>query len=121
VDVADGAACEFGLSILTDSPVDPEDAAIARMIRTARKDCEQFQERSYITLTMDLYLDRFPAGRCIEIPFPPLQTVEFIKYKDPAGNIQTMPAGDYEVDAASEPGRVGLAWGRSWPDRIDFL
>jgi uncharacterized phiE125 gp8 family phage protein len=117
----EGASCEFSLSILTDSPVDPEDAAIMRMIRTARKDCEQYQERTYITQTIDLYLDQFPAWRCIEIPFPPLQSVEFIRYKDAAGNIRTMSSSDYEVDAVSEPGRVGFAWGQSWPTAYDGL
>lgn len=117
----DGAACEFGLSILTNSPVDPEDGAISRMIRTARKDCEQYQGRTYVTQTYDLYLDRFPGKRWLEIPVPPLQSVLFIKHKDAAGNIQTMPATDYEVDAVSEPGRIGLACGQSWPTTYDGI
>lgn len=120
-DVA-GAPCEFGLAILTNSPTDPEDAAIARMIRTARRDCEQYQGRSYVTRTCDLYLDFFPTWEIkIELPFPPLQSVEFIRYKDAAGNIQTMPVSDYEVDAVGEPGLISLAWGRSWPATYEGL
>jgi uncharacterized phiE125 gp8 family phage protein len=117
----DGAACEFGLSVLMNSPVDPEDAAIARLIRTARKDCEQYQARSFVTQTLDLFLDHFPGRRSFELPFPPLQKVEFIKYKDSAGNIQTMPESNYEVDAVGQPGRIGLAWGQSWPTTYDGL
>lgn len=116
-----GADCEFGLAILVNSPVDPEDAEIMRMIRTARRDCEQYQERAYITQTLDLYLDQFPGRRWIELPFPPLQSIQFIRYKDAARNVQTMDEIAYEVDAVSQPGRIALALGQSWPTTYDGL
>ncbi len=120
--VVAGAPCQFGLSILTNAPTDPEDKTIARLIRTARKDCEQYQERSYVTRTYDLFMDGFSGCmRAIEFPFPPLRAVEFIKFKDSAGNIQTLSTNCYEVDAAGWPGRICLASGQSWPATYDGL
>ena len=41
-----GAPCEFGLAIVTESSVDSEDAAIMRMIKAARRDCELYPGES---------------------------------------------------------------------------
>jgi uncharacterized phiE125 gp8 family phage protein len=116
-----GAPCEFVLAIVTESSIDSEDAAITRMIKAARRDCELYQGKVYITQTWDMFLDHFPWRRWIEMPFSPLQTVEFIKYKDLSGSIVTLDASEYEVDAAGIEGRVGLAWGRSWPIAYDGM
>jgi uncharacterized phiE125 gp8 family phage protein len=52
----------------------------------------------------------------IDLPRPPLQSVESIQYIDTAGNFQTLAPEDYVVDASSgEIGRVALAWNRFWP------
>ena len=52
----------------------------------------------------------------IDLPRPPLQSVESIQYIDTAGNVQTLAPEDYVVDASSgEIGRVALAWNRFWP------
>jgi uncharacterized phiE125 gp8 family phage protein len=91
-----------------------EDEYLAGLIKTARRYCESFQGRAYITQTWDLFLNCFPCG-CIKVPLPPLQSVTFIKYKDGAGILQTLDPSEYLVDAFSEPGLIGLAYGKSWP------
>jgi len=52
----------------------------------------------------------------IDLPRPPLQSVESIKYLDTAGSEQTMPPDSYVIDASSdEIGRIALAWTQYWP------
>jgi uncharacterized phiE125 gp8 family phage protein len=115
------------LRISTSPPTaHPDDALIAIMAKAARRWCEGFQGRAYVTQVWDLYLDRFPRGRALELPLPPLQYVESITYRDAAGTDTVVslldPSGeglletdDYLVDIASEPGRLILKDGRSWP------
>lgn len=91
-----------------------EDDYIAGLIVVARRFCEAFQSRAYVTQTWDLFMDAFPAG-CIKIPLPPLQSVEFIKYKDSSGDLQTLNSSEYLMDPYSEPGLIFRAYGKSWP------
>jgi uncharacterized phiE125 gp8 family phage protein len=91
-----------------------EDEYITGLIKTARRYCETFQGRAYITQTWDHYLNFFPC-ECIKIPLPPLQRIVFVKYKDSAGFLQTLDPLAYIVDAYSEPGLIYCAYGKSWP------
>jgi len=110
------ATCEFGVSVLLDSPTATDDTEITRLIVAARRHCENFSGRAYITQTWDLYLDAFPSGDEIKIPLPPLQTVTWIKYKNTVGTLtEWLPITDYIVDIHSEPGRIVLDYGISWP------
>lgn len=95
--------------------VDEEDALITSLILSAREYCESFQNRAYITQTWELWLDAWPAKDYIRIPRPPLQSVESIKYYSPDNTENIMDAADYFVDDKSEPGRLALACGKSWP------
>ena len=49
-----------------------EDNDLQEKLKAARRDCELFQNRAYITQTWELWLDAWP-GDYIEIPVPPLQ------------------------------------------------
>jgi len=78
--------------------------------------CEHVQSvtrRSLVTQTWELTLDCFPFGP-IELPMPPLQSVESITYTDPAGATQTWE--DYVVDAAGS--RVYPIHGTDYPDTL---
>lgn len=113
-----GAACEFGVTIVTSDPAAAEDALITRLIKVARRQCEKFQRRVYITQTWDLFLDRFPTRHheVLEVPKPPLISVTSIQYKASGdGTLTTMAETDYIVDTLSQPGRIALAYGASWP------
>ncbi|MBN1807189.1 MAG: phage head-tail connector protein [Sedimentisphaerales bacterium] len=90
-----------------------EDALITSLIKVAREWCENFQNRAYITQTITLTLDEFPD--VFTVPRPPLQSVTSIKYIDTDGVQQTLSSGIYDVDSQSEPGRIALAYGQSWP------
>lgn len=104
------------LRIYDESPSSNTEASLIQsMITSARRWCEKFQNRAFITQTWDLYLDNFPTESYIRIPLPPLQSVTYLKYKDAAGSLQTMDTDNYIVDIKQEPGRVALIYGQSWP------
>ena len=70
--------------------------------------------RALITQTWDLLLDAFPCGdEYIEIPLPPLQSIESFTYKDTDGEVQTLTSSDYFLDQVSEPARLYPAYGTS--------
>lgn len=95
-----------------------EDSLIGCLITASRQWCEGYQNRAYVTQTWDLVLDEWPSEPPVDrirIPLPPLQSVASVKYTDADGVQATMPASDYLVDVASQPGRLVLAYGKSWP------
>lgn len=94
-----------------------EDVLIAGLIQAAREYCEGFQNRAYITQTWQCWLDNWPGGDEIEIPRPPLQAVNSIKYYGEDGTEYTLSPEVFIVDAHNQPGRVVLASSnRTWPE-----
>jgi len=94
---------------------DDEDALLTGYIRAARRVAERISRRALITQTLELVLDGFPAHREIELPRPPLQSVVSVTYTDRDENEHALDSGSYLVDADSEPGRIVLKSGYSWP------
>jgi uncharacterized phiE125 gp8 family phage protein len=92
-----------------------DDALIDGLIGSARVGCEQIARRAFLPQTWDLILDAWPTGNVIELPYPPLQSVSAITYVDSDEQSHTLSTADYGVDADSEPGRVYLKYGKSWP------
>jgi uncharacterized phiE125 gp8 family phage protein len=102
---------------------DADDAYVSALIIAARERAELFLRRALITQTFEYTMDRFPVDTCmvyttsfIDLPRPPLRSVEWIRYIDTADNQQTLRPETYVVDASSnEMGRVGLAGNQFWP------
>jgi len=96
---------------------DADNDYLSALIAAARERVELFLRRALITQMFECTMDDFPAyDRAIDLPRPPLQSVEWIKYLDTAGVLQTLDPGTYIVDASSnEIGRIALAWNRLWP------
>ncbi|MGB9826601.1 MAG: head-tail connector protein [Desulfofundulus sp.] len=92
-----------------------DDNLITALITAAREYCEGFQNRAYITQTWQLWLDAWPEDSEIRIPRPPLQAVNSIKYYSADNAEYVLPPSDYIVDKVGEPGRIVLAYGKSWP------
>lgn len=86
-----------------------EDTYLSTLIQTAREDCEQFQNRAYITQTWERVLDTWPRFP-FRLPMPPLVSVTRIDYHDTLDVEITWAASNYYVDTDSEPGRVGLGY-----------
>lgn len=109
------AACSFGVNIVKKSGPTVEDTLLNDLITAARQDCEKFQNRAYVTQTWELWQDDWPVKDSISLPVPPLQSVSSVKYYGTDDTEYTLSTDDYFVDTKSEPGRVVLAYGKSWP------
>jgi len=83
-----------------------DDTLITTLINVATEYAEKRLGRALITQTWDLYMDEWPEGDTIEIPFSPLQSITHIKYYDTSNVEQTWASSNYVVDTISEPARV---------------
>lgn len=81
-----------------------DDALIVAYIQSARELGEGLARRAFLTQTLELTLDTFPADLISKLPRPPLQSVVSVKYRDAAN--QEFSWTDYLVDARSEPGAI---------------
>jgi uncharacterized phiE125 gp8 family phage protein len=90
------------------------DTELGAMIVAARKLLEETLWRAFITQTWDYWLDAFPPAH-LALPRPPLQSITSISYTDTDGAEQTVDGSLYGADTATDPGRVILADGESWP------
>jgi len=89
------------------------DVELIRVIGQHTRDAEHETGRALVQQTYRLTLDEFPAAFVLE--YPPILTVEHIKFYDAAGVRQTLHPDDYLVDNESEPGYIVPAPGRGWP------
>ena len=64
------------------------DNYIDEMLKAARQVVEVHLGRKLITQTVQIIADSFPGGD-IELPFPPVQSITSIAYRDTAGSNQT--------------------------------
>ncbi len=92
-----------------------EDVLISRLIGAARHAAERATGRAFIAQSWRMTLDRWPRGRVLELPFPPLQAVNAVVLIDEAGTESPWPAGNIVADTASQPGRVALRGGVAPP------
>ncbi|MFB0832890.1 head-tail connector protein [Brevibacillus laterosporus] len=90
------------------------DDVIPPLIQAAVEHCEIYQNRAYITQTWEITFDHFPQSY-IKIPKPPLQEVVGITFIDKDGNQIAWGHENFIVDNYSEPGRIVLAHGKTWP------
>lgn len=98
---------------ITDSD---NDIIISSLIVQAREFCEDYQNRKYITQTLELVLDGFPNCNYIEfLNISPVQAVESIKYFDTNGMEYLFEQSSYIVDTDSFVNRIVLGYGKSWP------
>lgn len=92
-----------------------ENTLIESLIVAARRMAEMISRRALVTRTLEAVFDRWPRDNMIMLAYPPLQSISSITYIDSAGGSNVMPGADYFADAHSEPGRLVLAYGASWP------
>jgi len=90
-----------------------EDSELTGRIAAARAAAETETWRKLVLQTWDIFLDEWQDE--IFLPYPPLRSVEFIKYTDTAGIVTTLATTEYDVDLSSEPGRIMLGYDKSWP------
>jgi uncharacterized phiE125 gp8 family phage protein len=91
-----------------------ENGLIVALVAAATVQAEAFCRRRFVTQKWRLTLDAFPPGALV-LPYPPLASVESVKYLDQDGVLQTVPGDDYQVRTAETPGEVAPAYGKAWP------
>jgi hypothetical protein len=118
----------------------PSDLAVETWIRSERQKLDGANGalgRALITQTWDWALDAFPGspwathkpfaatrwpqnlpGGCydnaIQLPLAPVQTVDFIEYRDSSGDVQTVDPLEYRL-IPGEPALLVPETGASWP------
>lgn len=95
--------------------VSDDDNLITGLVQAARGQAETITRRALITQTWKYIVDAFPSGDELVLPLAPLQSVTSITYKDKDGDTSTFSSGDYIVNTDTEPGKVVLGYGKSWP------
>ena len=67
-------------------------------------------------------LPGWPLGQQeFKLPWPPLRALVQVDYVDPDGVTQTLDPATYELDKISQPARLRLAPGQSWPPLADRM
>lgn len=109
---------------------DALDTLLRIYLAAAREMVELFTRRQLLTAQYELSLDYFPwhpwralpsyqydiAWReRIDVPRPPLQAVDALRYLDGANLWQVVDPSLYVVDTASEPGRIQPIPSSTWP------
>jgi hypothetical protein len=77
--------------------------------------CSTFNAFPYVAVGSLPFQAAWNPYTALLVPRPPLQSVTSITYVDMNGATQTIDPATYVVDVATEPGRINLAYGRSWP------
>jgi uncharacterized phiE125 gp8 family phage protein len=91
-----------------------QDTMLAMLLTAARQMLEETLWRQMIVATWSLHLDAWQT--CIQVPRPPLANMVptgqepdlGIAYVDSAGMVQVLDPSTYQVDTASQPGRIQL-------------
>lgn len=91
-----------------------QDPILNRLIKVARQKVEEDTDRALITQTWDAHLHHWPRSE-IQLPKGQLQSVTSVQYTPAGGDPETLDPATYELDTVSEPGRLVLASGSSWP------
>lgn len=91
------------------------DHMLEGLIRSAREKAELGTGRAFVQRTVAARFTAWPADGVFELPFPELRIVESVKYTDISGTAHTFSSDNYSVDTDSEPGRVVLGYGKTWP------
>lgn len=98
---------------------DDADFVTTTIVPAARDRGELATRRAFLPQTWQYVLDEFPADGYIEIPKPPLISIDFVQYVDTRGVTQTWASSLYLVQAPAGPrckrGRVALPFASVWP------
>lgn len=92
-----------------------DDAFLYGAIQAATVRAENFLNRKLVTQTLDYYRDVFPAKDFITLPGGRLASITSLKYTDSDDSPTTWDASNYFASVTSEPGRLNLAYGITWP------
>lgn len=128
---------QLGFGDISDSTLNAVlNTKLSAYITAARRKCEGYTRRAFITQRWLLKLDGFPGSNWtyewdgypeILLPVPPTQSIDFLRYVDTAGNVQTLTLDTtygnsslqycYQFARGSETqaARLLSGWARPWP------
>jgi len=96
-----------------------ENKLIDVLITVARKEAELVTRRAFANQTWQMFLDRWPEGSVLELPFSPLSSVVQIQSFDDSGSPTIFATSNYHVFTylgdAPAPGRIVLKTGATPP------
>lgn len=94
------AWAQLSLDVEGSPPASPADAWLTSVgIPMARETAENFTGLALGVKTLLVRLAGFPDDdEAIELPCPPLVSVDSIEYADENGDVQTLGTGDFEID-----------------------
>jgi uncharacterized phiE125 gp8 family phage protein len=98
-----------------DEDFNTDDIYIETLINAVIDHAEDITGRRLITQSWYYYLMDWPDGDYIDMPFGKLQSVTAIKYKDVDAVETTWSSAEYIVEITSDPGRIWLEDGYTWP------
>lgn len=99
-----------------------EDALITSLIVAARQMAENHMGRSLVKTVWESSFDEFPdtdEDSTFELYPCPVSAINTVKYYDSNNTLQTLASTVYQTDYISEPSRLSLKPGQSWPDVAD--
>lgn len=94
-------------------------AKLARLVTAATLACERFAGRTFVSTVYELRVDTFPAGTWLELPRPPLVSVDSVQYVDEDGVTQTLAPSTYATRSGLFHSAIRLAFNASWPSTRD--
>lgn len=92
---------------------DDDDDYIERLVTHVVSIAESRMNRALLSSVWELVIDAFKNE--IEIPKGKVTAISYVKYLDENGVYQTLSSSYYEKDLVSEPARIVLARGYSYP------
>lgn len=109
------------LHLRMDDETAVESDYLESMVRAARERVEEITGRQILTATWEYFLDDWPRGNAIKLPFGNLQnavgTAPIVTWKDEDGTVTTLTVTtDYLVETnGAGIGRIVLPYSVSWP------
>lgn len=92
---------------------------VHNLIEAATEHVQQVTARQFVRATFKLTLRCFPLDDLIRLPRSPLCSVQYVKYRDHDGSLNSLVKDvDYFLDDAAEP--VTIEPVKSWPAVGDF-
>jgi len=94
--------------------VSTDDNLITTLIQAAREMVEQFTRRALIAQTWELQLESFSETEFM-LEKTPVTSITSVKYYDQTGVEQTLSVSYYTLNLGTEPNKIMLASGYTWP------
>jgi len=106
---------EIKLHLNIEETFTDDDFYLVSLIEVASRNAEQITQRKLIDQTWLAYMNEWPSGDAIYLPFGSLGSVTSVKYYETDDSENTMSNTEYGVDTDSTVGRIVLDYGESWP------